>query len=84
MFFPILFVIPVVLIAAFILVAKAVKILREYERAVIFTLGRFQRVKGPGLVMLIPFVQEMVRVDLRIRVIEIPRRNIPRQRLNKS
>ena len=59
MFFPILFVIPVVLIAAFILVAKAVKILREYERAVIFTLGRFQRVKGPGLVMLIPFVSSL-------------------------
>ena len=76
MFFPILFVIPVVLIAAFILVAKAVKILREYERAVIFTLGRFQRVKGPGLVMLIPFVQEMVRVDLRIRVIEIPTQDV--------
>ena len=76
MFFPILFVISVVLIAAFILVAKAVKILREYERAVIFTLGRFQRVKGPGLVMLIPFVQEMVRVDLRIRVIEIPTQDV--------
>jgi len=76
MFFPILFVIPVVLIAAFILVAKAVRILREYERAVIFTLGRFQRVKGPGLVMLIPFVQEMVRVDLRIRVIEIPTQDV--------
>jgi regulator of protease activity HflC (stomatin/prohibitin superfamily) len=47
----------------------AVRILREYERAVVFTLGRFERVKGPGLVLLIPFIQEMVRVDLRIQVI---------------
>ena len=54
MFFPFLFVIPVILIAAIILSAKAVKILREYERAVVFTLGRFKKVKGPGLVLLIP------------------------------
>ena len=52
---------------AFVLIAASVKILREYERAVVFTLGRFQKVRGPGLVLLIPFVQEMVRVDLRIR-----------------
>jgi regulator of protease activity HflC (stomatin/prohibitin superfamily) len=52
------------------------RILREYERAVVFTLGRFQRVKGPGLVLLIPFVQEMVRVDLRIQVIEIPSQDV--------
>src|SRR6202162_2652052 len=76
MIVPILFVLPVVLIAAFTLIAMAVKILREYERAVVFTLGRFQKVKGPGLVMLIPFVQEMVRVDLRIRVIEIPTQDV--------
>ena len=52
------------------------KILREYERAVVFTLGRFQKVKGPGLVLLIPFIQEMVRVDLRIQVIEIPTQDV--------
>ena len=52
------------------------RILREYERAVVFTLGRFQRVKGPGLVLLIPFIQEMVRVDLRIQVIEIPSQDV--------
>ena len=52
---------------AFVLIAASVKILREYERAVVFTLGRFQKVRGPGLVLLIPFVQEMVRVDLRIQ-----------------
>jgi regulator of protease activity HflC (stomatin/prohibitin superfamily) len=53
-----------------------VKILREYERAVVFTLGRFQKVKGPGLVILIPYLQEMVRVDLRIQVIEIPSQDV--------
>jgi regulator of protease activity HflC (stomatin/prohibitin superfamily) len=59
-----------------ILVGGAVKILREYERAVEFTLGRFRRVRGPGLVLLVPFVQQMVRVDLRIQVIEIPSQDL--------
>ena len=75
-----IYVIPVlVLTACFVVLAvvlAAVKILREYERAVVFTLGRFQEVKGPGLVLLIPFVQEMVRVDLRIQVIEIPSQDV--------
>ena len=60
----------------FLLVGASVRILREYERAVVFTLGRFQRVKGPGLVLMIPFVQEMVRVDLRTQVIEIPTQDV--------
>jgi len=59
----------------FILLA-AVKILRQYERAVVFTLGKFQGVRGPGLVLLIPFIQEMVRVDLRIQVVEIPTQDV--------
>jgi regulator of protease activity HflC (stomatin/prohibitin superfamily) len=59
-----------------ICIVASVRILREYERAVVFTLGRFERVKGPGLVVLIPFVQEMVRVDLRIQVIEIPSQDV--------
>jgi regulator of protease activity HflC (stomatin/prohibitin superfamily) len=71
-----LYIIPAALIVAFILIMATVKILREYERAVIFTLGRFQQVKGPGLVLLIPFIQEMVRVDLRIQVIEIPTQDV--------
>jgi regulator of protease activity HflC (stomatin/prohibitin superfamily) len=54
----------------------SVKILRQYERAVVFTLGKFQSVKGPGLVLLVPFVQQMVRVDLRIQVIEIPTQDV--------
>ena len=66
----------VVLLVGFYIVAASVKILREYERAVVFTLGRFERVKGPGLVLLLPFVQQMVRVDLRIQVIEIPSQDV--------
>ena len=71
-----LYLTPALLLVAFILIGASVRILREYERAVVFTLGRFQRVKGPGLVLLIPFFQEMVRVDLRIQVIEIPSQDV--------
>ena len=70
------YVVPIVLVVALVLVAKCVRILREYERAVVFTLGRFQEVKGPGLVLLVPFFQELVRVDLRIQVIEIPTQDV--------
>ncbi len=52
-------------------VYAALHILREYERAVVFMLGRFWEVKGPGLIIVIPFVQQMVRVDLRIRVLDV-------------
>jgi regulator of protease activity HflC (stomatin/prohibitin superfamily) len=69
-------IIPFVIIVAFILVKATVRVLREYERAVVFNLGRFDKVKGPGLVLLIPFIQEMVRVDLRIQVIEIPSQDV--------
>jgi regulator of protease activity HflC (stomatin/prohibitin superfamily) len=72
---PALVLVPLVIIVIFVL-TSTVKILREYERAVVFTLGRFRGVRGPGLVLLIPFVQEMVRVDLRIQVIEIPSQDV--------
>lgn len=54
----------------------AVKILREYERGVIFTLGRFTGVKGPGLILLVPFVQQMVRMDLRTIVLDVPTQDV--------
>jgi regulator of protease activity HflC (stomatin/prohibitin superfamily) len=69
-------VIPAAVILAFILIKTMVKVLREYERAVVFTLGRFSEVKGPGLVLLIPLIQQMVRVDLRVQVIEIPTQDV--------
>jgi regulator of protease activity HflC (stomatin/prohibitin superfamily) len=71
-----LFVVPLLVIVAFTVIMATVKILRQYERAVVFTLGRFQGVKGPGLVLLVPFFQEMVRVDLRIQVSEIPTQDV--------
>ncbi|MGE4306498.1 MAG: slipin family protein [Novosphingobium sp.] len=55
---------------------SSIKILREYERAVIFTLGRFTDVKGPGLIILIPFVQQMVRTDLRTVVLDVPTQDV--------
>ena len=70
------FMLPGLIIIAFVALGMSIRILRQYERAVVFTLGKFQRVKGPGLVLLIPFVQEMVRVDLRIQVVEIPSQDV--------
>ena len=65
-------------VTAFILVllAASIKILREYQRGVVFTLGRFTGVKGPGLIILIPFIQQMVRVDLRTIVLDVPTQDV--------
>lgn len=60
----------------FVLLLSAFRILREYERGVIFTLGRFDRVKGPGLIVVIPIIQQMVRVDLRIVVLDVPSQDV--------
>ena len=59
-----------------LLIASALRILREYERAVVFQLGRFWKVKGPGLVILIPGIQQMVRVGLRVVVMDIPSQDV--------
>jgi regulator of protease activity HflC (stomatin/prohibitin superfamily) len=67
---------PMVVFVVALLALSSIRILREYERAVVFTLGRFDRVKGPGLVLLIPAIQQMVRVDLRIQVVEIPGQDV--------
>jgi regulator of protease activity HflC (stomatin/prohibitin superfamily) len=65
----------VVLLAA-ILVVSSFRILREYERGVVFLLGRFWRVKGPGLILIVPGVQQMVRVDLRTIVMDVPPQDV--------
>jgi regulator of protease activity HflC (stomatin/prohibitin superfamily) len=70
--FPVL--LPVLVIVG--LFVYAIRILREYERGVIFTLGRFQGVKGPGLIFVIPVVQQMERVDLRTRVFDVPPQDV--------
>jgi len=59
-----------------LLLIASVRILREYERGVIFFLGRFWKVKGPGLIILIPFVQQMIRVDMRTRVMDVPSQDV--------
>jgi len=64
------------IILLLVIIASAIKILREYERAVVFTLGRFTGVKGPGLILLVPYVQQMVRVDLRTRVLDVPSQDV--------
>jgi len=67
-------VIPIAVILG--LAFSAIRILREYERGVIFTLGRYQGVKGPGIIFVIPVVQQMERVDLRTRVFDVPPQDV--------
>ena len=66
---------PLILLLIFLIIA-ALKILREYERGVIFMLGRFWRVKGPGLVIVIPGLQQMVKVDLRMVTMDVPSQDV--------
>lgn len=61
---------------AIILIFSMFRILREYERGVIFLLGRFYRVKGPGLIIVVPFIQQMVKVDIRIVVMDVPTQDV--------
>jgi regulator of protease activity HflC (stomatin/prohibitin superfamily) len=65
-----------VYVVIFVLAASSIKILREYERAVVFRLGRFQAVRGPGLLFIFPFVQQIVRVDLRTVVLQVPSQDV--------
>lgn len=74
-----LLVLPFYLVPIFILIAivvSAIRILREYERGVIFLLGRFHKVKGPGLIIVIPLIQQIVRIDLRVRVFDVPPQDV--------
>ena len=59
-----------------VILAFAIRILREYQRGVVFTLGRFTGVKGPGLIILFPYIQQMVRVDLRTIVLDVPTQDV--------
>ena len=65
-----------ILVLLIALLALAIRILREYERGVVFTLGRFTGVKGPGLILLIPYIQQMVRVDQRTIVFDVPSQDV--------
>ena len=65
-----------ILVVVLVYLASAIRILREYERAVVFTLGRFTGVKGPGLILVFPFIQTMARVDLRTIVLDVPTQDL--------
>ena len=66
----------VIAFVALVFIYASIRILREYERGVVFTLGRYTGTKGPGLFLLVPFVQQMVRVDLRVVVDEVPPQDV--------
>ena len=67
---------PAALLLLIALLSVSIRIFREYERGVVFTLGRFWKVKGPGLIFIIPAVQQVVRVDLRTVVLEVPAQDV--------
>jgi regulator of protease activity HflC (stomatin/prohibitin superfamily) len=66
----------VVLVLAAVFLFSSIRVLREYERGVVFTLGRYTGTKGPGLFLLVPFIQQMVRIDLRVVVDEVPPQDV--------
>ena len=65
-----------IILFAVVILYNTVKILKEYERGVIFLLGRFQTVKGPGLIILFPGIQKMTKVDLRVIVMDVPTQDV--------
>ena len=66
----------IVMVVIIAILASAFRILREYERGVVFMLGRMYKIKGPGLVIIVPIIQQMVRVDLRTIVLDIPTQDL--------
>lgn len=70
------FIIYIVIAFVVILLFSAINILKEYERGVIFTLGRFWKVKGPGLIIVVPIIQQIVRVQLRTIVMDVPSQDV--------
>ena len=69
------FYLPIIL-AALLFLFASIKVLREYERGVVFTLGRFTGVKGPGLILIVPVIQQVVRMDLRTLVLDVPTQDV--------
>jgi len=69
---------PITIIVLFfvLLLVYSFRILREYERGVVFLLGRFWKIKGPGLIIIVPFIQKMVRIDLRTMVLDVPTQDV--------
>jgi regulator of protease activity HflC (stomatin/prohibitin superfamily) len=67
---------PIILLLILLVASSAIRVMREYQRAVVFTFGRFTGVKGPGLILLVPYVQQMVRIDLRTVVLDVPSQDV--------
>jgi regulator of protease activity HflC (stomatin/prohibitin superfamily) len=67
---------PVILVVVLLIASSSIRVMREYQRAVVFTFGRFTGVKGPGLFLLVPYAQQMVRVDLRTVVLDVPSQDV--------
>jgi len=65
-----------VLLIVVVILAASIRILKEYERGVVFTLGRFTGIKGPGLIIVVPFIQNMVTADLRTVVLDVPSQDV--------
>jgi regulator of protease activity HflC (stomatin/prohibitin superfamily) len=76
MFFGLNLGLSVAIVLVLVLVFSSLRILREYERGVVFLLGRFWKIKGPGLVIVVPGIQQMVRVDLRVIVMDVPTQDV--------
>jgi regulator of protease activity HflC (stomatin/prohibitin superfamily) len=66
----------VVIVLFVLLLVSAIKVLNEYERGVMFTLGRFTGLKGPGIILVIPVIQRMIKVDLRVIVLDVPKQDV--------
>jgi len=66
----------IILAVVIVLLYNTIKVLKEYERGVVFFLGRFQKVKGPGLILLFPIIQTMTKVDLRVIVMDVPTQDV--------
>ena len=69
-------IVPFVIVILLAVIARAIRVFREYERGVVFLLGRFWKIKGPGLVLIVPGIQQVVRVDLRIVTMEVPSQDV--------
>jgi regulator of protease activity HflC (stomatin/prohibitin superfamily) len=76
MFFEMQFGVGLGVLLVLVLMFSSLRVLREYERAVVFMLGRFWKVKGPGLFLIVPGVQQMVRVDLRVVTLDVPPQDV--------
>jgi regulator of protease activity HflC (stomatin/prohibitin superfamily) len=66
----------VIAVLAIAILGSTIRVFREYQRGVMFTLGRFTGVKGPGLILMLPYIQQMVRIDLRVIVLDVPSQDV--------